>query len=207
MYLAGKPTPAAPAQARIRNLPKSLSSSPEEKVLCQKAGEVEGRPTKPKTDGSGGGDPLSRERFPTPPGSFLLPCREEVGRASESLGAKDPSLPLHPPPPAPPTPSQTEAFTFSYCFIAESERGGRAKPTPLPISGQNRAEMKRENTHNTGWAKTCTLGPPNQCCPDSPILGDPSGTGVGSVKPEYIRLLRTSQAPIGDLKSLETSLD
>ena len=120
LYLAGKPTPAAPAQAPIRNLPKSLPSSPEEKVLRQKAGEVEGRPTKPKTDGSGGGDPLSRERFPTPPGSFLLPRREEVGRASESLGAKDPSLLLHPPPPAPPTPSQTEAFTFSYCFIAES---------------------------------------------------------------------------------------
>lgn len=137
LYLAENPTPAAPAPAPVRKLPKSLPSSLEEKALCQQAGEVEGRPAKPERDGSGGGDPLSRERFPTPPGSFLLSCREEVGRASEVPSyAKEPSLPLHPPPPAPPTPSQTEAFTFSYCFIAESETGGQAKPTPCPSLGK-----------------------------------------------------------------------
>lgn len=169
LYLAGNPTPAAPAPAPVRNLPKSLPSSPEEKALCQQAGEVKGRSAKPERDGSGGGDPLSGERFPTPPGSFLLTCREEVGRTSESLAVRrNLPCPSNPPPPAPPTSSQTEAFTFSYCFIAESETGGRAKPTPLPISGQNGAEMKRENTHNTGWAKTCTLGPPTQCCPRQP---------------------------------------
>lgn len=83
LYLTENPTPAAPAPAPVRKLPKSLPSSLEEKALCQQAGEVEGRPAKPERDGSGGGDPLSRERFPTPPGSFLLSCGEEVGRASE----------------------------------------------------------------------------------------------------------------------------
>lgn len=137
--LDGEPTANS---APVRDLPQAPSlPHPEEKVLRQQRGGWRSL----RWTVAAAGSPFSGG-FPSqqlPP----LPCTEEVWKSLRaSLSAREPSSPA-----PPPTPRQTQTNTqrpsLPHTALLQNLEGrGEPVPPPLPISGQNGAQMKGENT-------------------------------------------------------------